>query len=72
MQPYLTGIQAIDNGGRRRLGDRRILVSVPPGAERRAKWERRSGFDRRIRRVPEFSEERRQSGVRHSPQGDRM
>ncbi|GAB6908942.1 hypothetical protein DESC_150049 [Desulfosarcina cetonica] len=43
---------AIDNGGRRRVRDRRVLISGPPGVERRTHWERRNGLDRRIRRVP--------------------
>jgi hypothetical protein len=38
-----------DCGGRRRIKDRRVLVSAPPDRERRTSWKRRSGFDRRRR-----------------------
>ena len=54
------GIAAIDNGGRRRIRDRRFLVSaVPAYRERRTNWERRSGYDRRLRHVMTYPDDRR-------------
>ncbi len=50
---------AADNGGRRRIRDRRFLVSMPSRRERRTNWERRSGYDRRLRRATGFPAERR-------------
>jgi len=47
-QPDIFGFRE-DSGGRRRIKDRRVLVSAPPGQERRTNWKRRSGFDRRKR-----------------------
>lgn len=38
-----------DCGGRRRIKDRRSLVSPTLERERRTNWKRRSGFDRRSR-----------------------
>ncbi len=38
-----------DCGGRRRIKNRRVLVSAPPRRERRTSWKRRSGLDRRRR-----------------------
>ena len=38
-----------DCGGRRRIKDRRVLVSSPPGPECRTHWKRRNGVDRRKR-----------------------
>ncbi len=49
----LLTVDATDNGGRRRTQDRRFLVSAPCARERRANWERRSGYDRRFRRIQE-------------------
>ena len=51
--------ELIDNGGRRRIRDRRFLVSAAPGKERRTKWERRSGYDRRLNRIGGSSKDRR-------------
>jgi hypothetical protein len=59
MEKILTASDLADNGGRRRIKDRRFLVSVPYENERRTNWERRSGFDRRLRRVLGRSEDRR-------------
>ena len=49
-----------DNGGRRRIRDRRFLVSVDRKPDRRTNWERRSGYDRRIRRTADVANDRRQ------------
>ena len=49
-----------DNGGRRRIRDRRFLVSVDRKPDRRTNWERRSGYDRRTRRITDFENGRRQ------------
>jgi len=38
-----------DCGGRRRIKDRRVMVSSPPERELRTHWKRRSGLDRRKR-----------------------
>ncbi len=62
MQKNLTAVDVADNGGRRRVRDRRFLVSVPYTPERRTNWERRSGYDRRLRRIMGHSEERRIAG----------
>jgi hypothetical protein len=57
---FSSGIDATDNGGRRRVRDRRFLVSaVPLYRERRTNWERRSGFDRRLRHLSAYPEDRR-------------
>ena len=48
-----------DNGGRRRIRDRRFLVSSPIVRERRTNWERRSGYDRRLRRMVGYPDKRR-------------
>jgi len=48
MEPNIFGFRE-DCGGRRRIRDRRVMVSAPPGRERRTNWKRRSGFDRRRR-----------------------
>jgi hypothetical protein len=52
-------IEVTDNGGRRRIRDRRFLVSSPIVRERRTNWERRSGFDRRLRRMVGDPDKRR-------------
>lgn len=52
-------LEVADNGGRRRVQDRRIMVSVPRGREQRTNWERRSGYDRRLRRLIGYPEDRR-------------
>jgi len=49
----------MDNGGRRRLKDRRHLPAVAFGRERRSNWKRRSGLDRRRRREFSYGAERR-------------
>ncbi len=62
MKKKLTAIDAADiadNGGRRQMRDRRFLVSVPFTREKRTNWERRSGYDRRLRRVLGRPEDRR-------------
>lgn len=59
MEKILTVIDVADNGGRRQLRDRRFLVSVPYTRERRTNWDRRSGYDRRLRRILEYPEDRR-------------
>jgi hypothetical protein len=59
MEPCMTAIDAADNGGRRQSKDRRFLVSAPAEQERRTRWERRSGYDRRMRRVVGISDDRR-------------
>jgi hypothetical protein len=59
MEKILTAIDMTDNGGRRRIRDRRFLVSVPCEGERRTNWERRSGYDRRLRRILGCIENRR-------------
>ena len=43
--------EGADNGGRRRIQDRRFLVSTPHGHEQRTNWDRRSGYDRRLRQI---------------------
>jgi hypothetical protein len=53
MEKILTAIDITDNGGRRRVRDRRFLVSVPFAREHRTNWDRRSGYDRRILSYPE-------------------
>jgi len=37
-----------DHNGRRRIKDRRFLVSQPYKTERRTNWKRRYGYDRRL------------------------
>ena len=59
MENKLTAVEVADNGGRRRIRDRRFLVSAPCTRERRTNWERRSGFDRRLRRIVGYPDERR-------------
>ena len=51
MEKSLTAVEVADNGGRRRVLDRRFMVSVPCDQERRTNWDRRSGYDRRLRRI---------------------
>jgi hypothetical protein len=57
MEKYATALVVTDNGGRRRLPDRRYLLSVPFSGDRRIQWERRSGYDRRLRRVFDYADE---------------
>ena len=52
-------LEVADNGGRRRVQDRRFMVSVPRGREQRTNWDRRSGYDRRLRRLIGYPEDRR-------------
>lgn len=59
MQNDLMPIDITDNGGRRRVRDRRFLVSVPFKRDRRTYWERRNGFDRRLRLISGYPEDRR-------------
>ncbi|MCB2146150.1 MAG: hypothetical protein KQI81_06715 [Deltaproteobacteria bacterium] len=59
MEKKITAVEVADNGGRRRIADRRFLVTVPCDRERRTNWDRRSGYDRRLRRIPEYPEDRR-------------
>ncbi len=59
MRKRVTVIEVADNGGRRRIMDRRFMVSVPCNQERRTNWDRRSGYDRRIRRILEYPDDRR-------------
>ena len=54
-----TIIAMADNGGRRRIRDRRFLISVHRKPDRRTNWERRSGYDRRLRRVTGIANDRR-------------
>ena len=64
MENKKTAIDWHDNGGRRQIKERRILVSAPYENERRTHWERRSGYDRRLRRVLGSTEDRRTSEKR--------
>ncbi len=50
-----------DNGGRRIIRDRRVMVSVPLEEDRRTNLERRSGFDRRIKPALIEQDEQRDS-----------
>jgi hypothetical protein len=59
MEKKLTAIDTADNGGRRRVRDRRFLVTVPFTPERRTHWERRSGYDRRFKRILGCPEDRK-------------
>jgi hypothetical protein len=59
MEKILTAVEVADNGGRRRVRDRRFMVSVPCDRERRTNWDRRSGYDRRLRRIFGYPEDRR-------------
>lgn len=59
MEKTLTALEVADNGGRRRVKDRRFLVSIPCGRERRTNWDRRSGYDRRLRRIIGYPDDRR-------------
>jgi len=60
MAKHPTMNASADNGGRRRIRDRRFLVSVSRKQDRRTNWERRSGYDRRLRRTTDVANERRQ------------
>ena len=51
MEKRSTAIEVSDNGGRRRVKDRRFMVSIPYSLERRTNWDRRNGYDRRLRRI---------------------
>ncbi len=68
MEKILASIDITDNGGRRRVRDRRFLVSAPFNRERRTNWDRRSGYDRRLRRIVCFSEDRRHAEKKISGQ----
>ncbi|MGD8702691.1 MAG: hypothetical protein PVG51_11930 [Desulfosarcina sp.] len=59
MSPQAEDVAIADNGGRRRRRDRRFLVSMPRTRERRTNWDRRSGYDRRLKRMGGFDKERR-------------
>jgi hypothetical protein len=59
MGKILTAVEVADNGGRRRIIDRRFMVSVPYDQERRTNWERRNGYDRRLRRILGLPDDRR-------------
>jgi hypothetical protein len=59
MEKSLTTLDVADNGGRRRVQDRRFLVSIPCGREKRTNWDRRCGYDRRLRRIVGYPEDRR-------------
>jgi hypothetical protein len=59
MEKSFTILEVADNGGRRRVRDRRFLVSIPCGREQRTNWDRRSGYDRRLRRIMGYPEDRR-------------
>jgi hypothetical protein len=62
MEKILNGIELADNGGRRRVRDRRFLVTVPCDRERRTNWDRRSGYDRRLKRIFGHPQPRRIAG----------
>ena len=54
-----------DKGGRRKIKDRRYMMSGPPGAERRTGQKRRSGLDRRFRACdPDMPGNRRQQELK--------
>ena len=59
MEKGITALEVADNGGRRWAKDRRFLVSTPSGRDRRTNWDRRSGYDRRLRRIVGYPEDRR-------------
>ena len=59
MQKNPTALDVADNGGRRRVRDRRFLVSAPCAHERRTNWERRSRYDRRLRQIADYGNARR-------------
>ena len=59
MEKSVMAVEVADNGGRRRVMDRRFMVSVPCDRERRTNWDRRSGYDRRIRRILGYPDDRR-------------
>lgn len=59
MEKGTMALDVADNGGRRQVRDRRFLVSTPSGRERRTNWDRRSGYDRRLRRIVGYPEDRR-------------
>ncbi|WP_410290697.1 hypothetical protein [Desulfosarcina sp.] len=59
MDKGLTAVDVADNGGRRRVRDRRFLVSAPCARERRTHWDRRCGYDRRLRRIMGYPDNRR-------------
>ena len=65
-QPNIFGFRE-DCGGRRRIKDRRVLVSAPPGQERRTSWKRRSGFDRRKRSLKTHAIFERRDVPEHHP-----
>ncbi len=52
----------IDNGGRRRINDRRFKVSVVKNLEQRTGLHRRSGWDRRVNQLDIISGTDRRSG----------
>ncbi len=62
MEKLKTVWDVADNGGRRRVRDRRFLVSVPCDRERRTNWDRRNGYDRRLKRILGYQDNRRISG----------
>jgi hypothetical protein len=59
MEKSVMAVDVADNGGRRRVMDRRFMVSVPCDRERRTNWDRRSGYDRRFRRILGYPDDRR-------------
>jgi hypothetical protein len=59
MEKSVMAVEVADNGGRRRVMDRRFMVSVPCDRKRRTNWDRRSGYDRRIRRILGYPDDRR-------------
>ena len=59
MQSQPSTEKIADNGGRRRIRDRRFLVSTPPAYDRRTNWERRSGYDRRLKQIEDYPQQRR-------------
>ena len=68
MEKIITAIDVADNGGRRRVRDRRFLISVPVTQEWRTNWDRRSGYDRRLKRILGYSENRRSAELPISDQ----
>ena len=68
METISNGIEVPDNGGRRRVRDRRFLVTVPCDRERRTNWDRRSGYDRRLKRIFGHPQARRIAGEKLSDQ----
>ncbi len=49
MSRHLISKHPTDHDGRRRIKDRRVLVSRPNETERRTNWKRRYGYDRRLK-----------------------